>query len=88
MRRKVGRKWTQSDLGIAVGVSPQQISRYESEEDEPKWEMWKKMAKALRYANPGELAFGEARVEIPLEPEQPVPVELRKPATKRRRQNG
>lgn len=87
MRRKVGRKWTQSDLGSAVGVSPQQISRYESEEDEPKWEMWKKMAKALRFTNPGELVFGESRVEIPQEPEQPIPVELQK-STKRRRQNG
>lgn len=58
MKRKVGRKWTQTDLGAAVGVSYQQISRYESEDDEPKWDMWRKMAKALLIDDPGDLAFG------------------------------
>lgn len=58
MQRKVGRKWKQSDLAAAVDLSPQQISRYEKETDEPKWGMWKKMAKALLIADPGELAFG------------------------------
>jgi DNA-binding XRE family transcriptional regulator len=58
MQRKKGRKWTQADLADAVDLSPQQISRYESETDEPKWDMWRKMARALLIEDPGDLAFG------------------------------
>ena len=58
MKGKAGVKRTQADLGKAVHVSPQQISRYEDEIDEPSWDMWRKMAKALLIADPGELAFG------------------------------
>lgn len=58
MKRKAGVKWTQADLGKAVGVSAQQISRYEAETDEPGWDMWRKMARALLIEDPGELAFG------------------------------
>lgn len=58
MKGKVGVKWTQGDLGRAVDVSAQQISRYENEVDEPSWDMWRKMAKALLISDPGELAFG------------------------------
>lgn len=58
MKGKVGVKWTQADLGKAVGVSAQQISRYEAETDEPGWDMWRKLAKALLIDDPGELAFG------------------------------
>lgn len=63
MQRKAGRKWTQKDLGDAVNLSAQQISRYESETDEPKWDMWRKMAKALLIPDPGELAFGSTERE-------------------------
>lgn len=62
MKGRVGAKWTQADLGKAVGVSAQQISRYEAEIDEPSWDMWRKMAKALLIPDPGELAFGTREV--------------------------
>lgn len=58
MLRKRGRKMTQGELGDAVGVSATQIGFYESETNEPSWDMWRKMAKALLIADPGELAFG------------------------------
>ena len=68
MRRKVGVKWTQGDLGKAVGVSAQQISRYEAETDEPSYETWVRLAGAL-LTTPGELMFGipiEEGVDRPL----------------------
>lgn len=58
MRAKRGQKMTQQQLGDAVGVSAQQIGFYESETNEPNWEMWRKLAKALQIDDPGELAFG------------------------------
>lgn len=58
MRGKRGRKMSQAELGEAVGVSPQQIGFYESETNEPSWDMWRKLAKALLIPDPGELAFG------------------------------
>jgi hypothetical protein len=49
---------TQDRLGAMVGVSGSQIGFYESETNEPEWEMWRKLAKALLIPNPGDLAFG------------------------------
>lgn len=57
MRGKRGRKMTQEELGDAADVSPQMIGFYESETNEPSWNTWVKMAKAL-LIDPGELAFG------------------------------
>ena len=57
MQRKAGHKWTQLELAGAVGVSHQQISRYEAEADEPSYETWVKLAEAL-LVTPGELMFG------------------------------
>lgn len=59
MREKTGAKMTQKDLGDLVGVSDAQIGYYESETNEPKWEMWVKLGKALR-EDPGLLAFGSS----------------------------
>lgn len=57
MLRKAGAKMTQAELGETVGVSAQQISRYEAETDEPNYATWRKLARALRM-DPGELMFG------------------------------
>lgn len=58
MLRKRGRKMTQQELGAAVDVSAAQIGFYESETNEPSWDMWRKLAKALLITDPGDLAFG------------------------------
>jgi transcriptional regulator with XRE-family HTH domain len=67
MQRKAGRKLTQAELADAAGVSHQQISRYEAEADEPSYDTWVKLARALM-TTPGELMFG-----IPIEEGQEVP---------------
>lgn len=71
MLRKAGQKMTQADLGEAVGVSAQQISRYEAEVDEPSYSTWVGLAKAL-LMTPGELMFGHTYV--PLEEGMEIPV--------------
>lgn len=71
MLRKRGRKMTQAELGKAVGLSPQQIGFYESETNEPGYDTWVGLAKAL-LMTPGELMFGHTYV--PVEEGMEVPV--------------
>lgn len=71
MLRKAGRKMTQGDLGKAAGVSAQQISRYEAEVDEPSYDTWVRLGKAL-LMTPGDLVFGNTHVPIEEGVEQPV----------------
>lgn len=57
MLRKRGRKMTQAELGEAVGFTPAVIGFYGSETNEPSYDTWVAMARALM-TTPGELMFG------------------------------
>lgn len=67
MLRKAGAKMTQAALGELVDVSAQQISRYETETDEPSYDTWRKLGKALRM-DPGELMFGVRETPVDFAP--------------------
>lgn len=71
MRGKDGSKVTQKGLAKLVGLSHQQIGRYESETDEPGYDTWLKLSMALQIA-PGPLVFGDQCNRIQLPPTQPL----------------
>lgn len=75
---------TPEELGADVGVSGQTIRNYESGESEPNFEMVEKLAGVLGVSLNWP-PFGERHVSIPEEPRQPLPIELQKPSTKRRK---
>lgn len=72
---------TQGELAALVGLSAQQISRYEAEVDEPGYMTWVRLAKALQIT-PSALLFGNSHV--PIEEGVEVPVE-RPTQTKKKR---
>ena len=71
MLRKKGQKMTQGDLAALVGVSAQQISRYEAETDEPSYDTWVRLGQAL-LMTPGELMFGNTHLPPEEGMERPV----------------
>lgn len=84
MLRKRGRKMTQAELGKAVGFTPAVIGFYESETNEPNYDTWRKLAKAL-LTTPGELMFGNS-ADVPIEENAEQPSE--RPTRKRKRSGG
>lgn len=69
---RVGRQWSQSQLGVAVDMSSQAVSAWEADTSPPTVEMVEKLARLLG-VTPGWLAYGQEPRFPAVEDEQPVP---------------
>ncbi len=71
MAEVYGRSGAGSKLALAVGVSTAQVSRWESGENTPSWDLLVRIAGALS-VDPGWLAFGPELCQAPKEAMVPI----------------